>query len=140
MAALIYAKTEYASSHEILLHVQIHNYVLQTTMPEYLLMECTGILLDNAIEASPENSVITAEVDSRDGRAILSIANPGPPISDTLLKKMFKAGYTTKNDASGQHGLGLSFLKNYLEKYNGSIHYSDRRQPDGNYVVFTIEV
>jgi sensor histidine kinase regulating citrate/malate metabolism len=109
-------------------------------MPEYLLVDCIGVLVDNAIEAVSENSIISLYLSSENNQVFIAIKNPGPYITDSLLKKMFETGYTTKNDTSKKHGLGLPFLQKCINQYNGSISCSNHIEDGVNFITFKIVV
>ncbi len=140
VAGLLYTKTQEAQKQSKLLYISIANYSLQTTLPEYLLMECIGILVDNAIEAVPQDSVISLQLDSKNGQVIVETKNPGPYLSDQLLKKMFETGYTTKNDTQNKHGFGLPFLQKTVKQYHGSISCQNILEGNENHIIFKIIV
>ena len=140
VAGLLYSKMREAQHQRKILYVYIKNYALQTVMPEYLLMECIAILVDNAMEAVPEDSVISIQLSSQNGQALVEVKNPGSYISDALLKKMFEQGYTTKNDTTQKHGLGLPFLQKTIKQYNGNISCSNHIEDGINYITFKIIV
>ncbi len=140
VAGLLYSKIQEAKQQRKILYVNIKNYVLQTTMPEYLLVDCIGVLVDNAIEAVSENSIISLYLSSENNQVFIAIKNPGPYITDSLLKKMFETGYTTKNDTSKKHGLGLPFLQKCINQYNGSISCSNHIEDGVNFITFKIVV
>lgn len=140
VAGLLYTKLQEAQKQSKILYISIKNYALQTTLPEYLLMECIGILVDNAIEAVPQDSVISLQLDSENGQVIVETKNPGPYLSDQLLKKMFEVGYTTKNDTQKKHGLGLPFLQKTIKKYHGTISCQNTSNGKENHIIFKIIV
>ena len=55
----------------ITLSISIQNFALQTIVPEYELLEMTGILLDNAIEATAESEIIKVSIDSYQAKVVL---------------------------------------------------------------------
>lgn len=140
VAGLLYTKLQDAQKQNKILYISIKNYALQTTLPEYLLMECIGILIDNAIEAVPQDSVISLQLGSENGQVIVEVKNPGPCLSDQLLKKIFEMGYTTKNDTQKKHGLGLPFLKKIIRQYHGTISCQNISDGTENYIVFKLIV
>jgi signal transduction histidine kinase/ActR/RegA family two-component response regulator len=81
-------------------------------------------LLQNAIEASPQNGLV--EVESRaevnhegsGGRAVVVIRDQGPGMSKETLDHLFEAFFTTKVNGTG---LGLALSKQLIEKNNGQI-------------------
>lgn len=140
VAGLLYTKLQEAHKQRKILYISIKNYALQTTLPEYLLMECIGILVDNAIEAVPQDSIISLQLGSENGLVIVETKNPGPYLSDQLLKKMFESGYTTKNDTQKKHGLGLPYLQKTIKQYHGTISCQNTSDGNENYVIFKIVV
>ena len=123
-----------------ILHITVHNFALQTTLPEYTLMECIGILIDNAMEAVAEGTIIPISIDSQNAQVYVEITNPGPFIDDDLLEKMFQKGYTTKNSNPKEHGLGLSYLYEKVRKYHGAIICSNQKQNGQNYITFKLHI
>ena len=120
--------------------ITIENYVLQTVLPEYVLVELLGILIDNALEAVPRGEAISVTIDSNSGFVECEVCNPGTIIDGELLDKLFQKGYTTKNDHSAEHGLGLYYLKKKLEAYNGAIYFKNKDIHGQNYVSFSFRV
>lgn len=84
-------------------------------IPEYVMAEVLGILLDNAIEAldGVEEPVIYFTMDETEGFCV-EIGNPTVKIFNKEIGQMFHRGYTTKR---GHMGLGLYKLAEYSKKY-----------------------
>lgn len=128
LAGFLYQKTVEAEKKGITLSISIQNFALQTIVPEYELLEMTGILLDNAIEATAESEIIKISIDSYQAKACIAISNPGPVIDTKLQKLMFQKGYTTKSIHPEQHGLGLYILKQKVSAYHGMIQLENSKQ------------
>ena len=77
------------------------------------LIRVFGNLLDNAIEAAAESEdkYITLHILKKESSVFFIIQNTFKEKPD--LEKIFEKGYTTKGD---EHGNGLYFVKEYLEK------------------------
>ncbi len=136
LAGFLYQKTVEAERKGITLSISIQNFALQTIVPEYELLEMTGILLDNAIEATAESEIIKVSIDSYQAKVCIAISNPGPVIDMNLQKLMFQKGYTTKSIHPEQHGLGLYILKKKVASYHGVIQLQDSKQAGKHIVTF----
>ena len=134
----LYMKENNAKKQGKFIDIIIRNYVLQTVLPEHILVEMLGILIDNALEAVPRGESISLMLDSNSGMVACEVRNAGTVIDGELLTKMFEKGYTTKNDQSVQHGLGLFYLKKKVQEYNGTISVRNESFHGQNYVTFSL--
>lgn len=134
----LYMKENNANKQGKFIDIIIRNYVLQTVLPEHILVEMLGILIDNALEAVPRGESISLTLDSNSGKVACEVRNAGTVIDGELLTKMFEKGYTTKNDRSAQHGLGLFYLKKKVQEYNGTISVRNETFHGQNYVTFSL--
>ena len=86
-----------------------------------LLNQAVMNLLKNAVEAldaRSEGGEIHIRTHERKKDVELQIADNGAGIEGNILKKIFKAFYTTKSSGSG---LGLSIVNQIVESHNGTI-------------------
>lgn len=85
------------------------------TIPEFVMVEVLGILLDNAIEAVEETEfpVIYVRIVEED-KFVIEIGNPAEDISYKRMGQFFEKGYTSK---IGHPGLGLCKLVEYGQRY-----------------------
>jgi len=95
-------------------------------------------IINNAKDAllSVENDVrrIVINIDKKDNNYYLSIFNNGPAIPEDILKKIFVAYFTTKQEKHGS-GIGLYMSRTIIENhFNGTLHAENT--PDG--VIFYI--
>jgi signal transduction histidine kinase len=67
----------------------------------------------------------------------VSVSNPGPPIPDHIVSKIFSPFFTTKEAEKGT-GLGLSICKRIVESHGGTI-YLDQKSTTTRFV-FTISI
>lgn len=134
--------TEHAKATKKQLHVsyKIMNYNIITVVPEYVLVELLGILIDNAIENSYCDDDIYIQINCVDNKLYFSISNPGPTVTTEIFRNFFKGGYTTKNTNVSSHGFGLNNLKNIIDKYNGKILLENETINNRIYIKFSIEV
>ncbi|MDF2984705.1 MAG: histidine kinase [Eubacterium sp.] len=82
-------------------------------------------ILENAIESlannDKENRFVKVKAFTRDNKYMLSISNNGPKIPEPDMKKIFNAGYSTKDNASKTRGFGLSIVRNELVRCSGEV-------------------
>lgn len=140
LAGFFYQKMTTSQKKGITLNFDIKNFCLQTIVPEYELLELVGILLDNAIEATPEGNFIDIVLDSLDGKTIFSISNPNPPMSPQLQRIIFEKGYTTKSSHAEQHGFGLYILKQKTDNYKGKIELENTTRYGKSYFRICLKI
>ena len=75
-------------------------------------------LLKNAIEASSRGGSVTLEAEDFPGEIALRVRDAGSGIPPELQAKVFDAHFSTK---SGGRGLGLSLVRNELERVGGEV-------------------
>lgn len=140
IAGFIYTEHLKAVAKQINISYNIHNFNIITIVPEYVLVELLGILIDNAIENSYTNDIIYIDINCSNNKLNFSISNPGPAVTPEIVKNFFKKGYTTKNMDVNSHGYGLFNLKNALDEYNGTITLDNEILEHKQYIKFTIVV
>ncbi|MDK8190324.1 HAMP domain-containing sensor histidine kinase [Paenibacillus sp. UMB7766-LJ446] len=90
------------------------------------LMQIFINLLDNAIKYNVPGGVIRVsnELRMQEHQAVIRIFNSGTPIPDEAREKIFEPFYTVNKDRArktGGTGLGLSLVKQFVEKQGGTI-------------------
>lgn len=75
------------------------------------------ILMENAIKHSLHNCDINIEFEETEEKTIFKITNKSPLIEDIEYEKIFERGYRGKNAVSKGTGIGLSMVKEILEKH-----------------------
>ncbi len=90
-------------------------------------------ILLNAVDASPEDSVVTIIVERRrkgkNEYACIAVADRGPGVAPELRDKIFNPFYTTKSHGTG---LGLSIAARIADQHRGFIEVEDA--PEGGAV------
>ena len=97
-------------------------------------------LVDNAIKYTPVGSHIEITTKGEEGRAIVSVADDGPGISDGEKERIFQMFYTGSNpiaDSRRSLGLGLGLCKSIITAHGGVISVADH-QPNGTVFTFTV--
>jgi signal transduction histidine kinase len=95
-------------------------------------------LLVNAIQAMPDGGTLTLATRNwmENGTtcgAVLEVRDTGSGLSPTILEKLFRPFFTTKNDGNG---LGLWISQGLVERYGGRI--SACAGPGGQGAVFSV--
>jgi two-component system, NtrC family, nitrogen regulation sensor histidine kinase NtrY len=99
-----------------------------------LLSRAVRNLIENAVRAAAERGRIEVRVESRDGRATISVADQGPGVPPELLARILEPYFSTH--ASGT-GLGLPIAARIAEEHGGNL--SARNRPSGGFeVIVTI--
>ena len=96
---------------------------------ENSIRQVVGILLDNAIKYTKENSCgscddIMLKLEKRGHSVVLRVKNSAGPVSEVQLRQFFDRFYRTEqsgNSETGGYGLGLSIAKSIVEAHRGRI-------------------
>lgn len=97
-------------------------------------------LVDNAVKYTSENSKIKISAESRDGFAVVSVADNGEGIPDEIKPRVFEMFYTGDNkiaDSRRSLGLGLSLCRSIIIAHGGEIVLEDNT-PSGCVFTFTV--
>ena len=109
-----------------------NNLKLETNIEDNIMLNCNpdkirellGILLDNAIKHSLEESKITINLYNDKNNIILEVKNRGEPIPKDEQEKIFDRFYRvdeSRNRNNNRYGLGLAIAKNIVTSHNGKI-------------------
>ena len=96
---------------------------IRVTGSEERLRQVAEILLDNAMKYSAVPGTVRVEVKRQGFHSLLSVSNPGEPISPEELKNIFKRFYRIDKARSMNHsyGLGLSIAESIVREHRGRI-------------------
>jgi two-component system sensor histidine kinase AgrC len=127
LSALLNNKMISAQRNKVQLHTRVN-------LPEEIKIEpidlsiILGNLLDNGLEAcaavAPGDRNIDLDIYINNNRIIIKMVNAKSPALQTDMNSQ-GAGYTSKEDA-GNHGFGLSNIKNAVNKYGGIVKFEDK--------------
>ena len=115
---------------------------------DIVLLEVDGVLitqvlvnlLGNAINYTPEGSIITVSLSRGENDVFFEVSDNGPGISEDDLPHMFERFYSRHDKAYGARrgsGLGLSLCKSIIEAHGGKIAITNNK-PHGTAVRFCI--
>jgi signal transduction histidine kinase len=91
------------------------------------LIQVIGNLLGNATRYTPARGHITLTLDTRDGDAVLCVADNGQGIPAELLPHLFDLYVQAETSSERQHGglgLGLALVKSLVELHGGTVRAS----------------
>ena len=109
---------------------QIPEILLDTNRFRQLLVN----LVKNALEALPEkeNNCVCLSSKQDNNQVILTIADNGRGIDETLLPQIFEPYITNKNKGTG---LGLAIVKKIVEEHSGSIIAQNNKHGGASFVI-----
>lgn len=102
------------------------------------IIRLVGILVDNAIKNSYENTYIKVILQKRKQKIFLSVSNKGDTIEEENIKKIFERFYrvdSARSREKGGYGLGLSIAQSIVKKHNGRIYC----ESNNNITTFNVE-
>lgn len=139
ITGFLYSKIQEAESKGILVDYCLH--IRKNIMfPEYELIEMLGILLDNAIEALEKSEIekkqIFLSVKESDDEIHCIIGNTKTEAVHRI-DKFFERGYSTKGE---NRGIGLTKLKNMVQRRNGNLIVSEEPYQGLDYFWFEIQL
>ncbi len=100
-----------------------------------LLREALSNLFSNAMEAVPDDGLISARASQDNGSVIIHISDNGAGIPDEMTGHLFEPFHSTKRQGSG---LGLFAARHILELHDGTIDISSDEELGGTRVTVTL--
>lgn len=121
----------------------IFNLKVEKLLPSlhvYTVLSLVNNLVSNAVESIKDYGLIKISFYSMGESIVFRVANTGPGIPPQKRSLIFKPGYTTKFDLSGNSstGMGLPYIKDLANSLQGSITLEDLPNADGT--VFIIQL
>lgn len=125
-------------------HISVENEedFLLAKMDVRLIVQVIINIVDNAIKYTPKGSHIRIQIKKQDNKAVVSIADDGDGIPDSMKARVFDMFYSGSNkiaDSRRSLGLGLSLCKSIINAHGGVIIVSDNT-PHGTVFTFTLPV
>ena len=105
---------------------RIEDGIRVTGSPRHL-RQVVSILLDNAMKYAPEGSTVEVILTRQGGSALLTAANPAPPMSREECQSIFRRFYRSDPARSGGgYGLGLPIARGIVTDHGGKIQAESR--------------
>ena len=87
-----------------------------------LMIQMLDKLVDNAVDFSSDNDVITISLESDDSGFVLGVHNPGPPLPERMRTQLFDSMVSVRSGGDNKHlGLGLYVARLIAEGHGGRI-------------------
>jgi signal transduction histidine kinase len=77
-------------------------------------------LIDNAIDAAPDDGGISIAVGAAQGAVVVRVVDDGPGIPEELRERVFEPFFTTKDVGQGR-GLGLDIVRTVVHAHRGHV-------------------
>ncbi|WP_247747107.1 sensor histidine kinase [Alkalihalobacillus sp. BA299] len=108
----------------------------------YLLLSLINNLVSNAVEAIKDTGIVTLSASPCGQKVEFRVTDNGPGIPEKKQELIFKHGYTTKYDLSGKPstGIGLSYVKEVVESFGGTITVKDSTKSETTIFVMKIPI
>ena len=103
------------------------------------LVELFANLMLNAVDAIPENGVISVSVGCQEGRVLVCISDTGVGMSEEVGERCMEPFFTTKTDQEAGKGLGLGVIYGIAQRHNAEINI-ESREGDGTKVTLDFPV
>lgn len=119
--ALIAAKSNDAEESGVGFTVNVSSALETLPIPPYKLCRALGNLIDNAFDAliGQSGGFIRVSFEETQQMYRMSVSNNGPMIDQSLLERIFSAGYSTKGAG---RGMGLSVVSEIASSYGGALY------------------
>jgi len=133
----LYYKFCVANEKGIDIHYEIELPKLEKMSVEFDIQEILGILFDNACEAldiADEKEIIVS-VMNREDNVYIHMENPAAYISQKVIQKYTKQGYSSKGK---NRGYGLSNVKQIAAKYDGELAIENRNKTGQNWLSISV--
>ncbi len=100
-----------------------------------LLRRAIENIIRNAIKFSPENSIITVNIEKQQHDLVITVSDQGHGVKQQNLSSIFEPFFhcDSQNNGGSGLGLGLAIASRAIKKHNGSIHAQNN--PNGGLVI-----
>ncbi|MFD0681459.1 MULTISPECIES: sensor histidine kinase [unclassified Paenibacillus] len=102
---------------------------VNVTADEELMSQVWINLIHNSIKFTPEGGTVFVSLEQLDNQAVVRISDTGIGIAEEdqtrIFERFFKAD-KSRNRASSGSGLGLSIVKNIIERHHGTIQVASK--------------
>jgi len=85
------------------------------------LSSMAGNLIDNALRYSPPGSLVAITLERSQNQAVLRVSDRGPGIPEAMRERVFEPYYRIPGAAGSGSGLGLSIVREVIDRIGGAI-------------------
>lgn len=127
--ALLQAKLQMAEKNDIEMELEIKSDLKTLSMEPWEFCRVIGNIIDNgifALKEKPSNKYMLVDFAEDLENIRINISNNGDIIPKEIINNIFKEGFTTKGNLG--EGMGLSIVKEIVEKFNGSVSVNSNEE------------
>ncbi|MBN1339409.1 MAG: DUF4118 domain-containing protein [Bacteroidales bacterium] len=95
-------------------------------------------ILQNAIQYTPEGTVIHVAIRQDIAGCIVTVSDDGPGFPENKIENVFEKFYRLPETHAGGTGLGLSIVKGFVEAQQGTVKLENNKSGKG--AIFTISI
>ncbi len=139
LSALIFSKTSIASEQKKNFTYTVLSPDLESKLPEYMLIEVVGILIDNAFEATNEEDDIHLIFNQFNDKMVITSKNVGPIVTPEFVRNMFTLGFSTKS-SRGDRGIGMYKLKSIVDDNDGDLTIFNENIKGKTFICFEVKI
>jgi len=107
-----------ADKQRVTLKLQLPSGLITAALDSFHLERALVNLIDNAVDASPNDSEVTIRASTEKTDIIIGIKDHGAGMTSETLENLFMPFYTTKNEGTG---LGMPISKKVIETHGGTL-------------------
>lgn len=100
-----------------------------------LMEEIIQNLITNALQYTPENSIIKIEASHQNDSCVISVSDNGNGFPESQIQFVFDKFYRLPSTKTGGSGLGLSIVKGFVEAHNGLIKLENNLNSGAKFTV-----
>lgn len=138
IGGMLYSKIKQVEAKTLKVHTELNAQFRKSLVQEADWVEITGILMDNAMEASNPLDTIIVKAYECDGKVSLLVSNPHEALTNKQFVQMFCRGFTTKKNTFYASGHGLANVRKIVEHYHGKIITRNETIENINYVTIGV--
>lgn len=92
-------------------------------------------ILYNAIQYTPENSIIVISASHPSDNCVITISDNGYGFPEAEMQNVFDKFYRLPQSKAGGSGLGLSIAKGFIEAHNGKIKLENNKESGAKFTI-----
>ena len=118
-------------AHAHAVDVRVDTTPVEITLDKHKIKQALGNVLDNAIDAAPEGSVVEVETSVVNGSVRLAVRDHGAGVAPEIRSRLFTPFCTTKPNGVG---VGLALAKELVDAHGGRLEW-EPADPGARFVI-----